>query len=187
MQQVDQVQSVDSLDPAVFTGKWEGPGVVTFRGKAIPYVETTEFTLIRTEPCMVLNYQQFTKHPTTGKHMHVENGFWKIQPAGPDGQRKIEGSFSHGFSLNEFELGFVGKNAETGNLTVSMAGDDRLIQRPPEPEDEESKSNVTTGLKREYWVDSEGALNYKTFLGVNGKEPTEHFSAKLTKVMPPLE
>ena len=115
------VEALHELDPNFLTGQWQGAGTVLVHGKVIPYDETTEFKLLRMEPVIVYNYQQFTKHAESGKPMHAENGFWKIFPPGPDGLRKVEASFSHPFSLNEFEVGHVGKHSETGAVFVEMA------------------------------------------------------------------
>ena len=89
-------------------------------GKEIPYKEMTEFKVIKTEPAILINYQQFTKHGENGNPMHAENGFWKIFPKQADGLRKVEASFSHPFSVNEFEHGHLGKQTETGNVFLTM-------------------------------------------------------------------
>ena len=116
------VDSVE-LDPNFFTGVWKGQGTVFVHGKEIPYNEQTEFKLLKTEPCILLNYQQFTKHAESAKPMHAENGFWKIFPAGADGVRKVEASFSHPFSLNEFEHGQVSTHEGKPMITMGATGE----------------------------------------------------------------
>ena len=66
----------------------------------IPYNEILEFKLIKTEPALVFNVQQFTKHAQKGTPMHAENGFLKVMPDG-----KCLASYSHPFNLNEYEYG----------------------------------------------------------------------------------
>ena len=90
---------------AFFLGKWSGKGVVLGMSKSpLTYLEETTFTLLRTEPAIVVNVQQYTKHAETGAPLHAENGFLKILPE-KDGVRPVEMMLSHPFSLNEFEYG----------------------------------------------------------------------------------
>jgi hypothetical protein len=86
----------------ILVGKWAGKGTVMVHGKQIPYLETAEFKLLKQAPCLVINVQQFTKHAETGNPMHAENGFMKIKP-----DYSVEASYSHPFSMNEFEFGTV--------------------------------------------------------------------------------
>ena len=85
-----------------FQGKWRGKGLVLEKG--LTYQEELTFIVLRTEPAIVVNAQQFTKHAETGAPLHAENGFIKILP-GAEGERKVEANYSHPFGLNEFEYG----------------------------------------------------------------------------------
>ena len=58
-------------------GVWAGEGSVYAK---VPYKETMTWQVLRTEPAIVINWQQFTKHATEGFPMHAENGFLKILP-----------------------------------------------------------------------------------------------------------
>ena len=62
--------------------------------------------LLKKEPAIVINWQQFTKHSENGMGLHAENGFLKILPALKEGgnpnQHKAELMLSHPFSVNEF-------------------------------------------------------------------------------------
>ncbi len=105
------------MDKALFfLGKWRGKGLVLEKG--LTYLEELTFTQLRSEPAIVVNVQQFTKHGETGAPLHAENGFVKILPLKPDAPqdspRTVEVMFSHPFSLNEFEYGtFDGTKLET--------------------------------------------------------------------------
>ena len=46
----------------------------------LTYLVETTFTLLRTEPAIVINLQQNTKHAESGAPMQAENGFVKILP-----------------------------------------------------------------------------------------------------------
>ena len=98
-----------------FQGKWKGTGIVIEKG--IDYTEELTFTLLRTEPAIVVNTQSFTKRSDTGAPLHSENGFVKILPTGGDitTEKKVEASYSHPFSLNEFEYGIY----KEGRLTIA--------------------------------------------------------------------
>jgi len=132
--------------------------------------------LLKTEPCILLNYQQYTKHAETAKPMHAENGFWKVFNPGADGVRKVQASFSHPFSLNEFEHGSVGQHE--GRAMITMSATTENFQRPAGAE---PQAKMTTAVKREFWLDQDNCLNYKLYLGVNGAEPYHHLSSKLCK------
>jgi len=54
------VEALHELDPNFLTGLWHGAGTVLVHGKVIPYNEKTKFKLLRVEPVIVYNYQQFT-------------------------------------------------------------------------------------------------------------------------------
>lgn len=86
----------------ILVGKWAGKGTVMVHGKSITYLETAEFKLLKQAPCLLINVQQFTKHAENGNPMHAENGFIKIKP-----DYSVEASYSHPFSVNEFEFGTV--------------------------------------------------------------------------------
>jgi len=106
-----------SLKKVFFEGKWRGKGLVIEKG--LTYTEELTFTVLRTEPAIVVNAQQFTKHAETGAPLHAENGFVKILPVG-DAERKVEANFSHPFGLNEFSYGTY--NGERLLLEASEAG-----------------------------------------------------------------
>ena len=80
----------------------------------IKYEDSTEFKLVKMEPAVVINYQQYTLNLSTGKPAHSENGFVKVFKS----TGKVEGCFSHPFSLNEFEYGAL--QAIEGGYSWSM-------------------------------------------------------------------
>ena len=83
--------------------------------------------------------------------------------------------------MNEFEHGQLGKSKETGQTFLSMgASEEHHFQRPYGPT-EEKKAKQVTALKREFWLDNEGKLNYKVYLGVDGAPLKHHLSAQLTR------
>lgn len=86
-------------------GSWRGKGWVLLKDKKVPYLETTEFKLLRKEPCLMFNVQQFTKHAETGNPMHAENGFLKVFATDVEAEFKAQASYSHPFGMNEFEFG----------------------------------------------------------------------------------
>ena len=93
------------MDPAkvptsVFLeGTWTGQGKVLSNG--LVYNETSTFKVIKTEPALVINWQQFTKHAEKGVGLHAENGFLKVMPVITDSKFKAELMLSHPFSVNE--------------------------------------------------------------------------------------
>jgi hypothetical protein len=159
------------MDKAVFfIGKWRGKGLVLEKG--LPYLEELTFTLLRTEPAIIVNVQQFTKHGVSGAPLHAENGFFKILPAKSDessGARPIEASFSHPFGLNEFEYGTY-----TNERVTLEASKPEHFQRGAT-----AKGKQTTFFKREYWLNEKGNLCYKMFLGFDDNEPFEHLNGEL--------
>ena len=152
---------------AFFLGAWKGKGVVL--GKNIEYLEQTTFKLLRSEPAIVINCQQFTKHKETGAPLHAENGFIKILPTKDDGVRPVEMMLSHPFSLNEFEYGTYSDN----KLEVESSKPEHFQRGKT------AKGKQTTGFKRIYWLNEKGNLCYKMFLGVDGAEPYEHLNGEL--------
>jgi hypothetical protein len=46
-----------------FVGKWKGQGKVLNKG--INYIEETTFNIVKTEPAIVINAQQYTWHADT--------------------------------------------------------------------------------------------------------------------------
>ena len=58
--------------------------------------------MVKINPGVLLNVQQFTRDKSNGIPIHAENGFMKIYPDG-----KIEASYSHSFGVNEFEYGNI--------------------------------------------------------------------------------
>jgi len=109
--------------------------------------------------------------------MHAENGFIKIFPAGEDGASKVEASYSHPFSLNEFEFGTL----KDGVLEIG-ATEEHHFQRPQVTADPDKKAKQVTTLKRKFWFDQEtSALKYEVYLGVAGQDAKLHLTASLKK------
>lgn len=158
-----------SIKKVFFEGKWRGKGLVLEKGLA--YAEELTFIVLRTEPAIVVNAQQFTKHAESGAPLHAENGFVKILPVG-DPEKKVEATFSHPFGLNEFAYGTF--NGERLVLEASEAG---CFQRG-----KSAKGKQTTFFRREYWLNETGNLCYKMFLGVDGAAPFEHLNGELSPV-----
>ena len=159
---------------AFFLGKWRGKGVVLGVSKSpLTYLEETTFTLLRSEPAILINLQQYTKHAESGAPMHSENGFVKILPP-KDGLsvRSVEMMLSHPFSLNEFEYGTY----DGESLKVESSKPEHFQRGMT------AKGKQTTGFRREYWLNDKGNLCYKMFLGVDGAEPYEHLNGELEPV-----
>ena len=86
---------------AFLLGTWKGRGKVLPKG--VEYLETFTCLILKSEPAMVINWQQFTKHAESLKPMHAENGFLKILPKPEEGEVKnAELMLSHPFSVNEY-------------------------------------------------------------------------------------
>ena len=106
-----------TLKNIFFLGKWQGTGQVI--GTGVTYNEEFNSSLIRGKPAHVIMWQQTTQHAQNGNPLHAEAGLVKILPAHPEGEGnennyKVEASFCHPFSLNEFEFG-VFTDAEPEN------------------------------------------------------------------------
>lgn len=162
-------------------GTWKGQGTVTSNG--LKYNETSTFTLLRSEPAMIVNWQQFTKHSESGKPLHAENGFLKILPvkitAADDGLEsgssgyKAELMLSHPFSVNEFYK--KGSFSFEGNSFRCEASEESgSFQRGPA-----AKGKAVTAMRREYRLDESGKLVYDIWLGVDGAEPKHHLHCEL--------
>mgnify|MGYP003351571118 CR=1 FL=1 len=120
----------------------------------IKYNEKLEFKLLKTEPCWVYNYQQYTKNATTGAPMHAENGFWKFFPPNEKGHMHVEASYSHSFSLNVFEKGKLGRDSETGMLSLlTVADKPHHFQRSTMTETAKETGKKAAGCKRQYMID----------------------------------
>ena len=84
------------------------------------YNESSTFKIIKTEPALVINWQQFTKHAEKGTGLHAENGFLKIMPKFEEGHGwKAELMLSHPFGVNECCVGHF--DPETNKVTVSAS------------------------------------------------------------------
>ena len=155
-------------------GSWKGLGQVT--GKPVQYKEMFELKVIKEEPAIVVNWQQFTKHAETDKGLHAENGFLKILPMQAPGttgdQFKAELMLSHPFSVNEYYQDCI-FDFDTDTLTA-QALDASCFQRGPT-----AKGKAITGVKRVYKLAQEGQLEYEMHLGVDGGELNHHLSATL--------
>lgn len=168
MNSVPKLQ-MEAKDFAFMQGHWHGQGKVMLADKEVLYEENLNIDLMRTEPCHMFNWQQYTKHAVNGNKMHAENGFLKIF-----GNGKAQASFSHPFDLNEFEFGSV----EGHQLTLE-ATQDQHFQRAQEPT-EDKKAKMVTYLKRVYTRKGD-TLECDTWLGVAGGEPKHHLHSVLEK------
>ena len=159
---------------AFFLGKWRGKGLVLGVPKSpVNYLEETTFTLVRTEPAIVISLQQNTRHAESGAPMHAENGFVKILPP-KDGMsgRAVEMMLSHPFSLNEFEYGTY----DGESLRVESSKPEHFQRGIT------AKGKQATRFRREYWLNEKGHLCYKMYLGVDGADPYEHLNGELEPV-----
>ena len=167
---------VESTGSAVFfEGKWQGKGSVIKDGTdGIPYAETLEFKVLRTEPAIVINVQSFTKHGENGNPMHAENGFIKVLPG--EGKRSVEASYSHPFGVNEFEYGSL-----EGKVLTLEATDESCFQRSQSSSKGDADKRVT-GIWRKWTLSDDGKLVYEQHLSVAGKEKKLHLQITLQKV-----
>jgi len=140
--------------------------------KNIRYKEELLCTLLKSESVVLINVQQFTKHSETGASMHAENGFFKILPSVDvgTGERHVEAMLSHPFSLNEFEFGSC--NESKMEICASLP---EHFQRG-----KTSKGQVTTGFRRVYFMNDNGNLCYRMYLGINNQEMHLHLEAELS-------
>ena len=154
-------------------------------GNLQEYHEVLEFKVISDDLDTVLNYQQTLHDVLEGKAIHAENGFWRIAPLeGEEGLRAVESQFSHPFGLNEFSFGHVGEVAGSGLPIVTMHAKETLdFHRPKHGKSKEKhvKGGEVTGLQREYWLDEDGKLNYKTWVGIDGKPLRHQLTGSLTR------
>ena len=126
--------------------------------------------MLKTEPCWVINYQQFTKHAETGAGLHAESGFIKILP---DGKHTTEIMLTHPFSVCEIYKNAV-FNFDDNTLEAEALTED-CFQRGPT-----AKGKKITGVKRNYKIDS-GKLVYDIQLAVDGGELKNHLHCVLEK------
>eukprot|EP00356_Strombidium_inclinatum_P004902 CAMPEP_0170497232 /NCGR_PEP_ID=MMETSP0208-20121228/24155_1 /TAXON_ID=197538 /ORGANISM="Strombidium inclinatum, Strain S3" /LENGTH=121 /DNA_ID=CAMNT_0010773987 /DNA_START=50 /DNA_END=411 /DNA_ORIENTATION=+ len=121
--------------------------------------------MLKTDPAIVINWQQFTKNADTGAPLHAENGFLKIlpMPLAEIGSEcyKAELMLSHPFSVNEMykDCFFNFENSEL----FAQALDPECFQRGPT-----SKGREVTGYKRHFRLSEENQLMYDAWLGFNG-------------------
>lgn len=101
----------------------------------VPYVETSEFRVLKTSPATIVNVQQFTKHAENGNPLHAENGFFKVKPG--DESREVEASYSHPFGMNEFEFGQI-----TANSLTLEASEEHHFQRPQATDDSDENAKA---------------------------------------------
>ena len=95
-----------------FVGKWVGKGRVIEKG--IDYHEVLTFRLLKQEPAIVIATQSFTwtfDEAGQKKPLHSEGGYIKLLPPLGAEPLKVEASYSHPFSLNEFEYGTYSSNS----------------------------------------------------------------------------
>ncbi|CAJ1414409.1 unnamed protein product [Effrenium voratum] len=154
-------------------GTWKGRGRVLPKGPE--YLETSTFLLLRTEPAIVVNWQQFTKHAETLKPMHAENGFLKILPKPSEGDvRQAELMLSHPFSVNEYYK--TGHFDFAANRFECLADSEDCFQRGPS-----ASGKAATGSRRIYRLE-EGKLVYDMFLRTEGEEFVHHLHCEMEKV-----
>ena len=152
--------------PAFLLGTWKGRGKVLPRG--VDYLETFTCLLLRSEPAMVINWQQFTKNAESLKPMHAENGFLKILPKPEGGEvKKAELMLSHPFSVNEYYKS--GQFDFTQNVFECAAETEDCFQRGPT-----AGGKLATGSRRVYKLTEEGKLVYDMFLRTEGSEEFVH-------------
>ena len=101
----------------------------------------------------------------------MQNGFWRIFPEN-EGIRAIQSQFSHPWGLNEWSFGDVDRMEDTGLPIVKMNAKEKInFHRPSHGKTTEKveKGGEVTALSRQYWLDRDGKLNYKTWIGLDGK------------------
>eukprot|EP00434_Breviolum_minutum_P017008 symbB.v1.2.015005.t1/scaffold1110.1/size137258/8 len=146
-------------------GTWKGKGKVLPKG--IEFLESSTFLLLRTEPAIVVNWQQFTKHAETLKPMHAENGFLKILPKPDEGDvKKAELMLSHPFSVNEFYKTAHFDFAQ--NIFECVADTEDCFQRGPS-----AGGKTATGSRRIYKLE-DGKLVYDMYLRTDGSDEFVH-------------
>ena len=151
-------------------GEWKGTGTVLASGTK--YNEMFSLKVLKTEPAIVVNWQQFTKSQE-GKPMHAENGFLKILPKKLDnGSNVTELMLSHPFGVNELSSGSW--DSEKSELK-SIAADASCFQRG-----KTASGKTATHLSRTYTLSSDGqTLSYDVHLGVDGSEPKHHLHCEM--------
>ena len=163
--------------PIFLVGDWQGIGEVI--GKDLQYKEMSQFHVVKEEPAIVVNWQQFTKHNTTEKPLHAENGFLKILPmkaVGATGnQFKAELMLSHPFSVNEMYRQCV--YDFDNNTLIAEAYDENCFQRGPT-----AKGRKITGVKRVYKLGANGTLEYDMHLAIEGGSLEHHLWACLKQI-----
>mmetsp|Transcript_23428 Transcript_23428/g.59862 ORF Transcript_23428/g.59862 Transcript_23428/m.59862 type:complete len:170 (-) Transcript_23428:89-598(-) len=165
--------AAEALSKPFLVGTWRGQGAVLPRD--IKYNEVSTFTLLRTEPAVIVNWQQFTKSADSGAPMHAENGFLKIlpMPAG-DSAHKAELLLSHPFGVNEM---YTNATFDFGSQTLTCEASDKdgSFQRSPF-----AKGRQTTSVKRVYRLEGD-KLVYDMYLGVEGAEQQHHLHCEMVK------
>jgi hypothetical protein len=158
-------------------GKWQGTGSVIKDGiPIVQYKEMSEFKVLKTVPATIVNLQQFTKHAESNAPLHAENGFLKIFPAATGEQgRRVEASYSHPFSMNEFEFGEI----TTTSLTLT-ASEEFHFQRPQQvATDDAQKARQVTHVRRNYTLVDKDEINFTVYLGIGYAEAKLHLQGTL--------
>mmetsp|Transcript_42024 Transcript_42024/g.78066 ORF Transcript_42024/g.78066 Transcript_42024/m.78066 type:complete len:169 (+) Transcript_42024:44-550(+) len=159
--------------PPFLLGTWKGRGKVLPRG--VEYLETSTFLLLKSEPAIVINWQQFTKHAETLKPMHAENGFLKILPKPDEAEvKKAELMLSHPFSVNEYYKS--GQFDFAQNIFECAAETEDCFQRGPS-----ATGKSATGSRRVYKLTEDGKLVYDMFLRTDSDEFVHHLHCELEK------
>ena len=144
---------IEVLDPNFLAGVWKGNGTKfdDANNTQLDYVETTEFKLLQNDGIWLYSYNMCTTNKKTNAIEQAESGFWKIYPKDKDGLRKIEANIANSMSFNEFEVGFVGKDPDTGFPYIKMAADEPMhLQRIGSVAETKKK---TSGLRRQIICD----------------------------------
>ena len=77
---------------------------------------------------------------------------------------QLESSFLHPWGLNELSFGHIGLGDEGRPFAKLNAKEQIDFHRPKDSLEKEKKAKggEVTHYQREYWLDDEGALNYRT-------------------------
>mmetsp|Transcript_10951 Transcript_10951/g.9683 ORF Transcript_10951/g.9683 Transcript_10951/m.9683 type:complete len:170 (+) Transcript_10951:23-532(+) len=156
-------------------GNWQGEGVViNSKGEEkLNYKETLEIKLVKTAPVNIYMITSSTfKNDDSNMALHFETGFIKLLP-GDEGSNKVEASFTHPFSVNEFSFGTYTHASKELNVEAKK---ENLMRGNT------AQGQMTTGIRREYTVDDSDSLTFKMYLGIDDKEPYHHLTGKLSRV-----
>ena len=96
----------------------------------------------------------------------------------------LESHALHPWGLSEMSFGHIGLGEETGLPFAKLHAKETIdFHRPKNAlsKEKDHHGGEVTHYVRDYWLDDDGKLNYKTWIAIDNKALTHHRSGKLTR------